>query len=121
METNKTIKTDTKCCRMKSERGYCPKPLESASSFISKKWTISIIVTIGNFSVLRFNDLLKRIGSVTAKTLADRLQELEKKELVKRRAYNETPPRVEYSLTENGTRLLKALSPLMHWAEHRKN
>jgi hypothetical protein len=46
---------------MKSVKGYCPKPLEAASSYLSKKWTISIIITIGNFKNLRFNNIIKEI------------------------------------------------------------
>lgn len=105
-------------CRMQKE-GCCPRQLEDVSSFLSKKWTISIIITIGNFKCIRFNDLLSRLNGPTAKTLSDRLRELEKEGILIRRAYNEIPPRVEYSLSENGIYLLNALSPLMKWAEGR--
>lgn len=114
MESN----TDIKCCKMKSIKGYCPKPLETASEFLSRKWTISIIITIGNFKKLRFNDLLNRLEKATAKTLSDRLKELESKKIVKRIAYREIPPRVEYELTKKGKKLMRSLQPLMHWAEH---
>jgi len=122
METNNTIQKDTdiKCCKMKSVKGYCPKPLESASSFLSKKWSISIIVTLGNFKALRFSNLLERLEHATAKIVTERLRELEKKGIIQRRAYREIPPRVEYSLTKAGKKLMQALYPLMHWAEHRK-
>ncbi|MBI4154668.1 helix-turn-helix transcriptional regulator [Candidatus Woesearchaeota archaeon] len=115
MET-KTIKTDLKCCAMKSKKGYCPKPLEAVSDYLSKKWTISIIITIGNFNKLRFNNLLKRLGT-TAKTLNNRLKELEREKIIKKEIFNEIPLKVEYSLTKNGKKLLKSLHPLIHWAE----
>ncbi len=116
METKNTIQTDTKCCSMKSMKGYCPKPLEAATDYLSKKWAISIIVTIGNFKSLRFNELLKRLET-TAKTLSTRLKELEKVGIIKRNYHNEIPPKVVYSLTNNGLKLLKSLHPLIHWAE----
>lgn len=119
METDNAIKIDTNCCKMKSAKGYCPKPLESASSFLSKKWTISAIITIGNFKNLRFNDLRGRLGKITAKTLAERLKELEKEKIISRQSYHEIPPRVEYSLTKKGQALMKSLHPLIHWAEQR--
>lgn len=119
MERNNTIKTDTKCCKMKSQQGYCPKPLEEASAFLSKKWTISIIVTIGNFKKLRFNELQERLERTTAKMLSDRLKELKKEGIVQRRSFPEIPPRVEYSLTKAGRKLVRALHPLIHWAEER--
>ena len=77
MESNK-IQVDEKCCSMKSAKGYCPKPLESFSPYLSKKWSISIIMTIGNFKRLRFTDLLRRLGNAKAKILTTRLKELEK-------------------------------------------
>lgn len=101
-------------CKMKGN-GYCPKPLEK-TTFLSKKWTLSIIVTIGNFGTLRFNDLMKRIG-ISQKTLSERLQELERYNLVVRNAFNERPPRVEYSLTRNGQKVRKAVLPLLKLAE----
>lgn len=106
----------SKDCKMKGT-GYCPKPLESAAAFLSKKWTFSVIVTIGNFDNLRFNDLLARVNGITQKTLAERLRELEKYQLVNRQSFAERPPRVEYSLTIKGQKLRKAALPLLKLAE----
>ena len=97
--------------------GYCPKPLEAASAFLSKKWTISIVTTIGNFKQIRFNDILSRVTGITPKTLTERLKELEKEDLLKRIVYAEIPPRVEYSLTAKGKKLMRAIVPLIKWAE----
>ncbi len=119
MVTNNTIKMESKDCRMKGT-GYCPQPLEIANSFLSKKWTISIITTIGNFKKLRFNDILGRVQGITSKTLSDRLKELKNKRLVKRISYNEIPPRVEYELTQKGKCLMEAIVPLIEWATNRK-
>lgn len=116
----KQIQVDDKCCRMKSVKGYCPKPLESISGYLSKKWTMSIIITIGNFKILRFNDLLGRMEGATAKILSSRLRELEKEGVITRRAFNEIPPRVEYELTKSGEKLVNVLNPLIKWAERRK-
>lgn len=120
METNKTIQIDTKCCKMKSSKGYCPRPLEEVSDFLSKKWSISIIITVGNFGKLRFNELKARLENATAKILTDRLRELETEGVIQRRSYNEIPPKVEYSLTKKGNKLMQALHPMIHWAEDRK-
>lgn len=116
MVTNYSIKTGSEGCRMKGY-GYCPQPLESANSFLSKKWTISIITTIGNFKKLRFNDILSRVEGVTGKTLAERLKELQSLKLIKRTVYKEIPPRVEYELTPKGDKLMKAIVPLIEWSD----
>ena len=117
MESNNTYKTESKECKMRSATGYCPRPLETASAFLSKKWSISLVITIGNFGKLRFNDIERRLEGITAKTLTDRLKELVKEKIVKRKVYSEIPPRVEYSLTKRGLKLMKALIPLIRWAE----
>lgn len=117
MESNSTYQTESKACRMRTTTGYCPRPLEAASAFLSKKWTISIVITIGNFKTLRFNDIEQRLDGITAKTLTDRLKELEKERIILRKSFSEIPPRVEYSLTKKGELLMKALIPLIKWAE----
>lgn len=89
-------------------------------AFLIKKWSISIITTIGNFGNLLFNDIENRVEGITAKILTERLKELEEKSIVQRREINEIPRRVEYSLTKQGQELRNALAPLIHWAEHRK-
>lgn len=117
MGTKTIIKTDEKCCSMKSMGGYCPKPIESLSSFLSKKWVMSIIITIGNFQRLRFNDLKNRLENATAKILSERLKELENEKIIQRQVFKEIPPRVEYSLAKRGKQLLKSLKPIIKWAE----
>lgn len=124
METNNTIRnnttrTDARCCKMKSVRGTCPRPLEEAAAFLSKKWAISLIITLGNFGSLRFNTIIDRLEGPMAKIISERLKELEKEGIVQRRSYAEIPPRVEYSLTKKGQQLTKALKPLSQWAERR--
>ena len=115
MVNNSSVILESKACRMKG-LGYCPKPLEAANSFLSKKWTISIIITIGNFNKLRFNEILTKVEGITGKTLAERLKELEKLKLAKRTLFKEIPPRVEYELTSKGKKLMKAIVPLIDWA-----
>ncbi len=102
-------------CKMVG-KGYCPCPLEQINERLSKKWTLSILVTIGNFSKLRFNSLQEKIG-INSKTLSNRLKELEKMSLIERKLFHQIPPKVEYSLTKKGVKLRNAVIPLMNWAE----
>lgn len=51
--------------------------------------------------------------------LASHLRELESDGVVRRVSYEEVPPRVEYSLTEDGERLNDALRPLAAWGRGR--
>jgi len=64
---------------------------------------------------LRFKDILSRIPDISTRVLTEQLNEMEKDNLIIRKAYNETPPRVEYELTDYGRTLLPGLSMLRDW------
>ena len=51
--------------------------------------------------------------------LTQHLREMEADGLVHREVYAEVPPRVEYSLTEDGRTLHQALGPLGLWGTER--
>jgi DNA-binding HxlR family transcriptional regulator len=51
--------------------------------------------------------------------LIQQLREMESDGLVHREVYREVPPRVEYSLTEDGLSLNTALGPLGRWGSER--
>ena len=86
---------------------------------VGKKWTLCIVVTVGNRPGIRFNPLLAALGPISPRTLADTLKALEREGLVARQAFAEIPPRVEYRLTPDGERLRDAVRPLMAFAAAR--
>ncbi|MCA1811851.1 MAG: helix-turn-helix transcriptional regulator [Halobacteriales archaeon] len=86
---------------------------------VGKKWTMCIIVTLGNQPGIRFNGLLACLGPISPRTLSDTLKALEREGIVARRAFAEIPPRVEYRLTADGARLREAVRPLMEYAAAR--
>lgn len=75
-----------------------------------------IIGTISNHNKIRFNNLMKELKGISPKTLSDRLKELTEAELIKREIFAEIPPRVEYTLTQDGIEVRDAMLPLMEWA-----
>ncbi len=97
------------------EDDICLCSIEGIIGILSKKWAILIISAIGNNQKLRYNELEKKLGEIGPKTLSDRLKELENANLIKREAFAEIPPRVEYSLTKEGIELRNAIMPLMKW------
>jgi len=99
----------------------CLCPLEGVIDVISKKWTLLIVNVIGNHGQLRFSKLMQELRGISPKTLADTLKQLQEEELIKREAFAEIPPRVEYSLTSDGKRLREAIMPILTWAAARKN
>ncbi|WP_353944994.1 helix-turn-helix domain-containing protein [Streptomyces sp. HUAS MG91] len=67
----------------------------------------------------RPGELRERIGGISAKVLTETLRRLEFNGLVTRHAYEETPPRVEYRLTDLGRTLLAPIDAFGAWAfEH---
>jgi DNA-binding HxlR family transcriptional regulator len=103
-----------------SESVICLCPLEGVIDIISKKWALLIINEIGNHKRIRYNDLMKEIKGISPKTLADTLKELARYNLVKREAFNEIPPRVDYTLTGDGQELREAILPILRWALTKK-
>jgi len=97
---------------------YCP--LEGIIDVISKKWALLIINAIGNYGSLRFNKLVQELRGISPKTLSDTLKQLQNEQLVKRESFAEIPPRVEYSLTEEGQGLREAVVPILKWAATRQ-
>jgi len=100
----------------KESEEKCVCPLGEVMNVISKKWALLIINMIGNNHKARYNEIMGSLTGINSKTLSDRLKELEKYGLIKREAFAEIPPRVEYSLTNDGVELAKAMLPLMQWA-----
>ena len=98
---------------------YCP--IEGVIDVIGKKWALLIINVIGNYGNLRFNRLMEELHGISPKTLADTLKQLQNEKLLKREAFAEIPPRVEYSLTEDGQGLREAIVPLLKWATTRQS
>lgn len=94
-------------------------PLDGVIDIISRKWSLLVINTIGNCQKARFTEILSHLTKVSPKTLSQTLKKLHKEGLVKRESYAEIPPRVEYSLTEEGTSLWKAIIPLLNWTIQR--
>ena len=67
---------------------------------------------------LRFSELEAELGAAP-NTLSTRLDELTDADLLDRKAYDEIPPRVEYTPTARAEALFPAFAHLHHWAiEH---
>ena len=64
---------------------------------------------------------MEELGGISPKTLSDTLKELQSEGIIKRESFAEIPPRVEYSLTNDGVELRKSIIPLLKWATTRTN
>ena len=86
-------------------------------SLISGKYKMTILYTLMEFGVVRFNEMKRYIGGISYKTLSAALKELEMDRLVHREEDPQIPPKVEYSLTERGRSLIPILDGMCEWGE----
>ena len=98
-------------------------PLEYGLEVFGGKWKSRIICVLAEKQVLRYSALRKEMMNVTDAVLAAALRELIADQVVRRRSYDEIPPRVEYSLTEKGLSVVPILQSICRWsgAYHREN
>ncbi|KCV83277.1 HxlR family transcriptional regulator [Actibacterium atlanticum] len=89
-------------------------PVEGALEQIAGKWKGLVLYHLMS-ETLRFNELSRRVGSVTQRSLTKQLRELEADGIITRKVYAVVPPRVEYSLTDKGQALAPVIQALHAW------
>jgi DNA-binding HxlR family transcriptional regulator len=91
-------------------------PVEATLSFLDGKWKGVILFHLME-GTLRFNELRRKLPSVTQRMLTKQLRELEESGVVSRKVYPVVPPRVEYALTPLGQTLKPVITALAIWGE----
>ena len=82
---------------------------------IGGKWK-SVILYYLIDGTMRYNELQKRMNSVTERTLTLLLKKLEEDGVIQKEIFNIKPPlRVEYSLTDFGRTLIPLLQSISDW------
>ncbi len=81
---------------------------------------MTILCTLMEFGIVRFNEMKRYIGNISYKTLNSTLKELEADRLVHREEYPQIPPKVEYCLTERGKSLIPILDRMCEWGEENR-
>ncbi|HEY5825386.1 MAG TPA: helix-turn-helix domain-containing protein [Cyclobacteriaceae bacterium] len=76
-----------------------------------------ILWSVNEHGKLRYGELKRIITGITTKMLTKTLRELEQDNLLIRKSFQEIPPRVEYSLTEEAGHLIPFIEHLKHWGE----
>ncbi|WP_353069286.1 helix-turn-helix domain-containing protein [Tunturibacter empetritectus] len=83
---------------------------------ITSRWGSLVLLTLLD-GTQRFSELVRGIGGVSEKMLAQSLKALEADGLVLRTVYPTIPPKVEYSLTSLGTEVADHIKTLTNWVE----
>jgi DNA-binding HxlR family transcriptional regulator len=86
-----------------------------ALEVIGERWSLLIVRSVmhGN---RRFGEMQESLG-IARNVLSARLQRLIDEDILERRAYQESPPRFEYFLTQKGLDLWPALIALLNWGD----
>ena len=77
----------------------------ASAEIIGAKWTALLVHDLSE-GPRRFSELEHSCAGISPRTLSERLRALEDEGILERRSYAESPPRVEYELTEKGRALL---------------
>lgn len=92
-------------------------PFGYTLAMIGGKWRLVILYWLAEQEATRFNELRRRIGHITEKTLSVQLKEMERDGLVVRTEYPHIPPKVEYRLSEKGMSLYPLMEQMCAWGE----
>lgn len=96
--------------------GTCYCPLTGVIETLSKKYAMQLVSVIGAHDAIRFAEIEDHLPSASTTTISARLTEFQEAGFVERTQYDEVPPRVEYSLTDDGDEVRTRLEPLLEWA-----
>ncbi len=101
-----------------AKKGKVKCPVTGMLQLIGGKWKPVILYCLKS-EKRRFGEISARIPGLSRKVLTEQLKELEEDGLLKRKQFNEIPPRVEYELTALGRSLSPVLNEMEKWGmEH---
>lgn len=96
---------------MKENKITAQCPIRTTLEMLGGKWRLLIISQIGE-GRLRYGELKRGIPDISEKMLVQELKNLMDNDLVIRHNHGEVPPRVDYTLTENGKKALALVEPI---------
>jgi DNA-binding HxlR family transcriptional regulator len=98
---------------LRPARSGCP--IATTLDLVGDRWSFVIVRDMLN-GKRRFAEFLDSLEKITTSVLADRLARLESAGLVEKQAYQVSPVRHEYRLTEKGAALRPVLQEICRWA-----
>jgi DNA-binding HxlR family transcriptional regulator len=83
----------------------------ACAEIVGAKWTALLVHDLSE-GPRRFSELEHSCCGISPRTLSERLRALEHEGILVRRSYPESPPRVEYALTDKGEALLPIIDAM---------
>ncbi len=93
---------------------YCP--VDLTLQIVGGRWKGIVIWNLKESS-MRFSELKKTLVTINDKMLSQVLKELETQGVVSRKVYEVIPPKVEYSLTDEGKKLLPIMQAMSDYGQ----
>lgn len=90
-----------------------PCPIAASLEVLGERWALLVVreLWLGSH---RFGEIVAGTGAPRDR-IAARLKVLEEAGVIERRAYQDSPPRFDYHLTESGRDLVPTLKALLAW------
>ena len=93
---------------------YCP--VDLTLQIVGGRWKGIVIWNLRE-GKLRFGELKKALVSINDKMLSQVLRELEEQGVVNRKVFDVMPPKVEYSLSREGKKLLPIMQAMSDYGQ----
>ena len=94
--------------------------LQLFSVELGGKWRMRVLWALHDGSGCRYSLVKNRIPGITDMMLTQSLKELQHSGYVSREQFPESPPRVEYQITDLGKTLLPLLSSVIEWEKENR-
>ena len=91
-------------------------PTRRVLDSVADKWSLLVFLALKDRE-LRFNELRRRLESISQKVLTQTLRKMEQDGFISRAVFPTVPVTVEYKLTPLGLSLLDVIENLREWAE----
>ena len=105
-------------CHMKDKcQKYNICPMVLVQDLLSGKRKILILWYL-NYQKLRFSEIKRKLPDVTQKMLTQQLRKLEADGLILRTVYPVVPPKVEYSLSNLGKKIIPILEAMHNFGSN---
>jgi DNA-binding HxlR family transcriptional regulator len=91
-------------------------PSREVLKHVTSTWGTLALIALKP-GTLRFSDLRRKVAGVSERMLAQTLKQLEGDGLVSRKSFATVPPKVEYTLTDQGLKAAMLVEALADWAE----
>lgn len=87
---------------------------EFTLDMINGKWKGLVLWHLRE-GTLRYGEIRKTLINITQKMLTQTLRDLEEEKLISRKVYPVVPPKVEYTITQRGLKLIPIFVKLIEW------